>query len=367
MGIEERYDKKSEKYLQSLVLNDKNIHKYIIDNLGLKYDGSEKFEKGKKYLNNLIPDFKITKNNEIIALVECKGANINVTDYVRGLGQLAQYESFWKKNIKEKETETYSQNFKTIYLYPSEVIKNNDFKKEDFIFPETTICLEINLNNNFIRELSNEQISKFTNIRDKNKIKICEYYYRDNRLYELYILLIFLKKNFNTYDKFINRTEIELKYLRKYKTVNNRNWRNAWISLSGMGFLTKKNNLSEVGKAISNKSYYEFCSTIFFDYYRPYFKEIFNIIKQIPNISLQNLMKEIRKIHDDRDVLFVTDSDSRYVSSWLNMFRDDFGFIDFLPRNASRNINYDPLSLTKEKLIENIKKYNKAENFIKNL
>ena len=138
MGIEERYDKKSEKYLQSLVLNDKNIHKYIIDNLGLKYDGSEKFEKGKKYLNNLIPDFKITKNNEIIALVECKGANINVTDYVRGLGQLAQYESFWKKNIKEKETETYSQNFKTIYLYPSEVIKNNDFKKEDFLFPEST-------------------------------------------------------------------------------------------------------------------------------------------------------------------------------------------------------------------------------------
>ena len=74
--------------------------KYVIDNLGLKYDGTEKFEKGRKYLNNIIPDFKITKNNEIIALVECKGANINVTDYVRGLGQLAQYESFWEKNIK---------------------------------------------------------------------------------------------------------------------------------------------------------------------------------------------------------------------------------------------------------------------------
>ena len=46
MGIEERHDVRSEKYVQSLVLNDTNIHKYIIDNLGLKYDGAEKFEKG---------------------------------------------------------------------------------------------------------------------------------------------------------------------------------------------------------------------------------------------------------------------------------------------------------------------------------
>ena len=48
MGIEERHDVRSEKYVQSLVENKTNIHKYIIDNLGLKYDGAEKFEKGRK-------------------------------------------------------------------------------------------------------------------------------------------------------------------------------------------------------------------------------------------------------------------------------------------------------------------------------
>jgi len=367
MGIEERHDVRSEKYVQSLVLNDTNIHKYIIDNLGLKYDGAEKFEKGRKYLNNLIPDFKITKNNEIIALVECKGANINVTDYVRGLGQLAQYESFWKKNIKEKKTEKYSKNFKTIYLYPSEVIKNNNFKKENFDFPKSTICLEINLNNNFVRELSSEQINKFTNIKDKSKIKICEYYYRDNRLYELYILIQFLKKKYTHKEIFIKRTETELNHLRKFETVNNRNWRNAWISLSGMGFLTKKNNLSEVGKTISNKTYYEFCSTIFFDYYKPYFKEIFTIVEKNPSISLKDLMNEIKNNHDNRDVLFVTDSDSRYISSWLNMFRDDFGLLDFETRKTDRVINYNPLNITKEELIKNITKFTKADGYIKKL
>ena len=364
MGIEERHDKKSEKYVQSLVLNNEDIHKYVIDNLGLKYDGTEKFEKGRKYLNNIIPDFKITKNDEIVALVECKGANINVTDYVRGLGQLAQYESFWKKDIKEKKDEKYSENFKTIYLYPSEVIKNNNFKKEDFTFPKSTICLEINLNNNFVRELSTEQINKLTNIKDKSKIKICEYYYRDNRLYELFILIQFLKKKYNNNEIFIRRTETELNYLRKFETINNRNWRNAWISLSGMGFLTKKNNLSEVGKAVSEKNYYEFCSTIFFDYYKPYFEEIFKIIKVNPSISLQDLMGEIKRKHDNRDVLFVTDSDSRYVSSWLNMFRDDFGFVNYQPLKNYRTINYDPLNISKNELEKNICKYTKAHPYL---
>ena len=152
-------------------------------------------------------------------MVECKGANINVTDYVRGLGQLAQYESFWKKNIKEKETETYSQNFKTIYLYPSEVIKNNDFKKEDFIFPDSTICLEINLNNNFIRELSNEQISKFTNTRDKNKIKISDIFpipKTTNTVTRIAVIILFISKEFiyNIYYNSYNMIVIKkLKYL----------------------------------------------------------------------------------------------------------------------------------------------------------
>ena len=50
-----------------------------------------------------------------------------MTDYVRGIGQLLQYEFFYEKNITENKSDIYSENFKTLYLYPDDVIKNNDF------------------------------------------------------------------------------------------------------------------------------------------------------------------------------------------------------------------------------------------------
>ena len=104
-------------------------------------------------------------------------------------------------------------------------------------------------------------------------------------------------------------------------------------------FSQKKIICLKLERLYQKKNYYEFCSTIFFDYYKPYFEEIFKIIKVNPSISLQDLMSEIKRKHDNRDVLFVTDSDSRYVSSWLNMFRDDFGFVNYQPRKNYRTIN----------------------------
>ena len=63
----------------------------------------------------MLPDIKILRKNEILALIECKGPKINVTDYVRGTGQLLKYENFFEKNITENKTDKYSPNFKTIY------------------------------------------------------------------------------------------------------------------------------------------------------------------------------------------------------------------------------------------------------------
>ena len=117
--LDERTNKHSEKHVQNLVINNKNVQKYIIDNLGLKYDGSEKFTKGKTYLNRILPDVKITKNGEIISLVECKGPNINVTDYVRGIGQLFQYEYFNEQNHEPKT----HQNKKIMVCYQKLLVK----------------------------------------------------------------------------------------------------------------------------------------------------------------------------------------------------------------------------------------------------
>jgi hypothetical protein len=364
--LDERTNKNSEKYVQNLVINNKNVQKYIIDNLGLKYDGSEKFTKGKTYLNRILPDVKITKNGEIVSLVECKGPNINVTDYVRGIGQLFQYEYFNEQNIVENKKDTYSKNFQTLFFYPSDVLKNNDFNVANFKYPKSTKILQLNLNNLTLREFSKEQSEKFSNVGE-NLMAISPYYFRDNRLFELYIIIQYLNSNFKNEKKVLSRSDIEVHHLRKFKTPNNNNWRNAFISLSGMGFISNKNLLTESGKEISRKNYPEFCSMIFYDYYKPYIEEIFPILKDDTNIKLKDLIKEIKKKRDNKDILFLTESETRYISSWLNMFRDDFGFLDFQPRQTNRKINYNPLNIEKKELIKNITTYTKANIYLEKL
>tara|TARA_B100000029_G_scaffold307511_1_gene300265 strand:+ start:625 stop:864 length:240 start_codon:yes stop_codon:yes gene_type:complete len=79
------------------------------------------------------------------------------------------------------------------------------------------------------------------------------------------------------------------------------------------------------------------------------------------------LINIIKQNNKGRDILFLTQSETRYISSWLNILRDDFGFISFSPKQTNRTINYSPLNISKQKLIDNIKKFNKAERFIGSL
>ena len=91
----ERNNEHSEKYLQQKVINNLDLQKIILEKLEIDFNTAIKFTKGKTYANRILPDVKVARGNEILALIECKGAKINVTDYVRGIGQLLQYEYFW--------------------------------------------------------------------------------------------------------------------------------------------------------------------------------------------------------------------------------------------------------------------------------
>jgi len=364
--LDKRSDKNSEKYVQNQVINNSNLQKYILDNLGIEQSNSIKFTKGLSYANRILPDIKISKANEVLALIECKGAKINVTDYVRGIGQLLQYEYFYENNITENDIDKYSENFKTLYLYPDDVIKNNDFNISNFKYPKSTKVLHVNLKNFAIAEFSEEQRKRYSGL-GKNLIAISKYYFRDNRIFELYILIKYLKKKFKHITKKIDRNILEVKHLRNFKTPNNNNWRNAFITLSVMGLISDKNNLSQKGKEFSNLNFYEFCTMIFYDYCKPYIDEIFKVLIKKKDIKLKELLRKIKINNHGKDILFLTQSETRYLSSWLNILRDDFGFINFKPKQTNRTINYNPLNISKSKLMENIKKFNKAEEFIKNL
>ena len=91
----------------------------------------------------------------------------------------------------------------------------------------------------------------------------------------------YLKKNFGHVRRKLDRNYLEVNHLRKFKTPNNNNWRNAFITLSVMGLISEKNNLSQKGLELSTTDFPEFCAMIFYDYCKPYVDEIFKILNKL--------------------------------------------------------------------------------------
>jgi len=365
LEIDELYDK-SESYVQQLIRDRDDVKKYIIDSLGQEYDGKEKFVPEVKFINGITVDFNIIKEGQIIALLECKSGEIGVTEYVRGIGQLLQYEYFYEESILPDGVPlNYSDNFQTIYFFPSNIIKNRNFNLARFKYPQSTKLLEINVGNYYVREIHEEEIQKLSEI-GTTKAGVSQYYFRDNRLYELYILLQYLSYLQHKGVAKVNRSKLENEYLRKLSTQNNNNWRNAFITLSSLGFISNDNMLSETGKMMAIRDYPNFCAEILESYIKPYVEIIYGLIESKPNISLRELKESIESEFNHKPVLFMTDSETRYLSSWMNILRDDYGCLDFATRSSNRVIVYDPTEIKKEVLINKIKIYSKGSQYIQN-
>ncbi|EOI6575843.1 hypothetical protein ACMUXD_001590, partial [Campylobacter upsaliensis] len=85
------------------------------------------------------------ENDKIKALMECKGGNIGVTEYVRGIGQIFQYEYFAEKSLSIRDYEFYPlQDFCSVYIFPDSVLRNNEFNIGPFKYPQTKKILEVN-------------------------------------------------------------------------------------------------------------------------------------------------------------------------------------------------------------------------------
>lgn len=201
-----------EKLFQELIKNNNSIQSYILDALDLDSVNAD-FDKETKYINGITSDFTIISNSEITAIIECKRADINVTEYVRGIGQLFQYDYFYRKNITPKNlsTLTYNSNrFVSVLIIPSTFIKNTQLNIGRFAYPKTFKLLEINLNNNYVRQITEDELNTLANAANENLVTISQYYIRDNRLFELYICLKYLriKGSFNNREK-LNRKDLE--------------------------------------------------------------------------------------------------------------------------------------------------------------
>lgn len=356
-----------ERTFSQLIYDNKQIQTFILDSLELE---KANFYKETTYINGITSDFTIAYENKILAIVECKRADIGVTDYVRGIGQLFQYEYFYENNITPKKfySFSYDKNFKNILIIPSDFIKNTYINIGRFKYPETSSIVEINIYNNYARKITQKELKELEIIQDDSIKILSQYYIRDNRLFELYIALRYLRREGSLdFDSILNRKNIESK-LKKVNTINNGNWRNAFISLSTLGFINNKNQLTSSGLIMSNKSYEEFIVEMYNSYIKLYVDEIMQIFK-IENkdtINLNNIefCSYIRKIYNDKDILFLTQSDGRYISSWLSILRDDFGCLDFVPRKSIRTLKYYPADLNLKAMERIVKDNSKAYYYI---
>jgi len=351
-----------ENRVHDLIIQNQNIQ-HGINNI-LSISNNTDYIHEDKYINGITADFTLLENNKIRAIIECKAGDIGVTDYVRGIGQSLQYEYFYDERISPRGFE-YHQNFNSILLFPSSVIKENNFNIGDFKYPLSTLLFEINDMNNIVRHIEQKELNKLKQASLSGLVTISQYYFRDTRIYEAYILLKHLSYLSHKYDS-INRTELELQFLRQIGTQNNNNWRNAFITLASLGLITSQNLPTPFGFTFAHLTFEEFASKIMFSYMQPYVKEIFEIFNHNNTIQLNN--QEIKDYifhkYNNRDVLFLTESGGRYISSWLNILRDDFGCINFQSRSSRREIIYNPIELNELSLQQYIKNNSRAYEYI---
>lgn len=383
----------SENDVQDLIEHDATVQEGIKNLLNLV--GDVEFIPEDRFINGITADFTVVQNNTIKAIIECKAGNINLTDYVRGIGQLYQYEYFFEEKISHKSYD-YDKSFKTVYFFPNTVIRNNKFNIAKFKYPESKVIYELNEVNHAVREITEKELKKLDVKEEDNLMAISQYYFRDNRVFEYYILMRYLllkeqmieievnDKNSNDMVNMggcsiflkekkkktkLDRKEIE-EFLMKTNTINNGNWRNSWITLSNLGLINRENYLTKVGKNLAILDYDEFAVNIYYSYMQPYFYEIIKCFKneKVINISLEDLKELIRKNNKNRDVLYLTESDNRYISSWLNIMRDDYGIIWFKPNVRGKKeliLNYCPFELNNEALEKRINYFGIGDKYIK--
>lgn len=320
-----------------------------------------------RFINGITTDFTVLVDGKISALIECKGDDIGVTDYVRGIGQVMQYNYFFKNNIDPKGR-GYHDNCQIILMFPSNLLINNKFNVGRFAYPANSKIVEINnhsKNPRLIDEYERNKLAK--DISGDNLQTISHYYVRDNRVFELYILLRYITIEFFRGRKSLDRKVIEKFLVENIDVVNNRNWRNAFITLLSLGLMNSNNLPTRAGIELIYFGYAEFAYEVFESFFKPYFKELIELFEyNYLDISNKEIVDVVRKKYNNKDIMYLTESDGRYISSWLNIMRDDYGIIDFESRSYRRILNYNIFDLKKEKVIQLINENSRASNYIKN-
>ena len=361
-----------ESAVHQLIIEQPSVRNSILSllELDLNEDGVD-FVHEDQYPNGLYADFTIKKDNCVVAVLECKGSDIGVNDYVRGIGQIFEYQHFVDSKMSMKGYD-FDDSACSVYFLPSSVFRNRNFNVGLFKYPEKSKIIELNEYNKNVRLISEKELKQLAVAVNNDLVTISQYYIRDTRLYELYLCLKYCQFMKLKGMKKISRTYAEKTFLRKLETPNNRNWRNAFIALSSLGLINNENLPTFTGSLYANKEYSEFCLEIYKSYINEYIDLLMGVLYKISNeqlnvcfdASYSDIGKFIGDMFSNKKVLYVTDSENRYLSSWLNIMRDDFMCLDFASRSNNRKILYNIEELNDNAIMKRIKSNETAYKYI---
>lgn len=362
-------DRARENYVHDLLMNNVGIQRNVWEILNLEdLDWIELIHED-RYINGITADFSLLYHNKIRAIIECKAWDIWVTDYVRWIWQIMQYEYFFEENIWRWRE--FDEIFNSVLLFPSSVIRDNSFNIWRFKYPERALIIELNDINHVARQISSNELEVLWTAGDDWLTTISQYYIRDNRLFEIYLLLKYLVFLYIGWQReAIHRTNLENNKLRLLWTPNNSNWRNAFISLASLWLINSKNLPTTPWIRLWSLEYDEFALEMYKSYLKPYIDLlIWYFVEDNDRLEQENweICNWIRWLYNTSDILFLTQSNWRYISSRLNLIRDDFWCLNFASRSTNRELIYDIRELNditiKQKIRENSKAYQYLDRF----
>lgn len=101
--------------------------------------------------------------------MECKGGNIGVNEYVRGIGQIFQYEYFAEQKLSIRGHEFVEMpKFSSVYIFPDSVLRNNDFNIGLFKYPRSKKILEVNSSNLAVRLINENELDRLKTSKIEN-------------------------------------------------------------------------------------------------------------------------------------------------------------------------------------------------------
>ena len=218
-----------EKDLHRMIQTDKNLQEKLIRCLQLNPKSNFQFISEDQFPNGMMVDFTLTIDDEVKALIELKGDDIGINDFVRGTGQVFQYQNFIDLQYSIKQY-VFNDAF-TVYLFPSSVITSGKYNIGLLCYPEKCKLVEFVESSQTFREITKKDLMTFAGKKKAKAVTVSHFYVRDNRLIELYIGLRYLCLFYLQGKAIPSRKNMEL-FLKKLDVPNKNNWRNVFISLS---------------------------------------------------------------------------------------------------------------------------------------